>query len=1176
MADEEFDPAAVPKTDLEKKEDEIQAEAGEPQAPPMPEAEGGELPEPAAAMGADTPTAEGDQPPGQADAQQPEMDIEAELLKLETDESEMEDADEAMAEDEIDIEAELKNLELGEGEDEETALDDIVRGAKHTFAPHLLTKEDLEAPREWQNTLTEVGSSIVMDIASYGVTASIAAAGAAAVGVAAAPVVFATAAGWALYRGFGFEQAKANAEKRKFDPALGMMNVVTELNPLVRKTKHMAKASTAMGVQFGTQFAAEGARTYAYTGDTTSAIVAGATGGAMSAPFVRSSALVSLVGEPVTRASSMKRTPGMRPDRVGDIEDMVTDDSLGLSTRIYKELERKGDDFLEMPDDVPDKFKKWLLRQPGMKDGADLDEKFSFYAEKLGADRISQAYKTYQTQRVALGEVRKIRKEYLGDDALKDPLEGNIFAKFEDAKFVARQMDDTFGTNISGAIDAFSESKNRHSVDTAPLIIQASKLLKKANKKAKMTNQDIGKALHKGDAYKYSSDPALAKQQKAVVGEMADLYKKARGQLKEEYGMDIGQLENYFPQQMLREADLAKALRQRHQVLISKGIAGQKKMDVFEMAKGISKKERGEITRTADKGELATLRVRQENAEQSQQFLEVVKHLIGREAKNEKDIKLALTYAMDPKKQKRMKGFESSAIFSRKNVLPNFAQDWDAGRVFMNYVNGNYKAVHYFDAFQQMEMNMKMLRGMKATKSADYLEKYMKHMSGGDTGPMASMQMMLAKYREKLDRNKDEMIMGRAIAAADARGDDSLHKKIAMKGYNAVEADIQASQGVVDKAKGHWIDFKRLAPDLAAFSLSQIYPNMLGLNMKAALRNLGQTPMLTSMEIGGGMSMYGHRLNSKAFMSAFTKKHRDGQKMTAFLQSKGLAPGKFIGEGMQLPADTLKSLKGMGVSIDVANQIGDTLMGIYSFTDTYNRVLSWEMGQMLGKDLAKDIAKGGKSLSKSHALNFVNRMSSGSKQKVKHLLKNKDYDGANEEISRYLVAKTQYHYGREQQSEFGREMGRMFTMFTKWPLMVAGDIKEMAKGKQKFRALKKYLAPMAVMMAADEFMFDTEDQDPLKKYLLGQKMSNLTPGATVFNLTSVATPPVLDVVGDLSGGLMSAMEGDYEKLAKSMTGVATTFTPGLSFVHEWKRLHKAGMVKAAGLPELPYIAGGPE
>jgi len=135
-------------------------------------------------------------------------------------------------------------------------------------------------------------------------------------------------------------------------------------------------------------------------------------------------------------------------------------------------------------------------------------------------------------------------------------------------------------------------------------------------------------------------------------------------------------------------------------------------------------------------------------------------------------------------------------------------------------------------------------------------------------------------------------------------------------------------------------------------------------------------------------------------------------------------------------------------------------------------------------------------------------------------------------------------------NELGREYGKLFSTFTKWPASIGSDLHEMyRKGGitgGTYRMSEKYLAPLAMFAVLSQTMLDTEGS-PRAKALLGQSVINWAP---IMAVQGVA-PPWLEAGKGMIESARKAVEADFdngaaeyaEKTLKPMSKGFSGFVP---------------------------------
>jgi hypothetical protein len=1037
-----------------------------------------------------------------------------------------------------------------------------IRGLKQTFAPFMLKKEDFSTNRTMGEMATEAGVSMAGDVATGAIAGSILGPAGSVAGALAAPVAM------ALYRGMGYEAARSKAQGEDFNLLRGGMNVASELNPLVAKGGRIFK--------FISQAALEGGREYAYTKDEDGALAAGFMGGAFGAAFHKAGpGWSAILGQPAVRPGSHTVNAGMAKRDIAELDNMLKsaeEGSLGnrlwntkvdkikndpnyfeLGDRLerHKDLGKGTDDFgnelRKAPkdrgqvDDFGNKidsekadiegFKTWIADMPGAraKDG-DVDATFEHYLKTQGQHKadgsdlmqVQKDYAVYKLQKLALEEVGKFNTDKIhgirGATDIEDPTTGGLVDKLRDMKFQMRRIDDSTGgmLNLEGAVDRFVEAKNKQSVIMSTYLDRADKLIR-AGRKEGLDNDTIGRWLS-AEPGKEGSGPQLTGKQLEVAEEWRGLWEDVRQKLKQE-GLDVDFIgtaakgkdredgwRRYLPMQSKKGANLHTSLRR-------------------EMSRLEGEHGHEFLTKSDSEG-----------------LRKVAAHVLDVEPDSittKSQIQKAMKESLKPS-AKSMDGYEASATFQRTpgGEIPGFARSHDVGELFVNYLNTNMKAATHRDAMTQMASNITILRATGLDKSADYLEKYLGHMSGKPSDSMAARQLSVNKHIAKME----EMI--------DGLGDT-----------------------LPDQVKKNFLKLRRDQSRFLGFATGQLYPNWLGWNVKAALRNYTQPWLTTAPELGHG---YGMKLAAKATAETvgdFTK-HKGSispmsdtskyKMFTDFLQKHNMSPGEHHGDAKDLSGQTMRTVKGFGGALELLDKHNNAAMWAYSLSDNVNRYITFKIGHQL----AKDFAAGHPAAEK-----YIRRIASeGNKNALRNIVGGKStideatISALGDELSKQLISKTQFHYGKESMNEYGREHGRLASMFTKWPAMVLSDSEELFRkhgggAKGTLKVAERYLAPAAALMSMGVMLGDTA-KDPKMAYLVGKNLADAAP----IQSWKISAPPVLKtgVEGvttflnlfdnELSAAQKAGRVGDF------LTDTALTYMPGTAVFNEGARMMKAGIL----------------
>ena len=1095
-------------------------------------------------------------------------------------------------------------------EQEEDLLGAAVRGLKRSWDPmglvsEGLTKEDIEHKGTVKEGLTEAGTSVLSEIGAG--AAAGAAFGPAGVAIGAVGVPLALA----LYRGFGYERAYSKAKGEDFNLGRAALSVATDVNPLLAKGGKIAKLLS--------QGALEAGRDLSYGGTAETAMFSGALGGGLASLFHKQGpGWFAALGEVNARPLHPDMDPAVPKDQVDRmVEVLAGKNGPQLNERMYQAAEAKlkeDKDFFSFkrleelagheyddpamgnlvpasknllsgkplklvtgepvsPDGGPyalelARFKNWLVKQPGVnaREG-DVEEAFQQYQRTRGETGVDDAFKWFKLQDIAVAEIDKYNKEVAGSlTKAKDPLRSDIFEKVRDLYFVARKMDRATGLNINGTVQKFAEAKSRQSVEMAPYLQEANELVKQARKLG-LKNDRIGRALAMDDLVgtgKYAKDDVLDEagqlvkltpDELKIVEGWQDLFEKARkriGQLgvnidyigtTQKWRGDKWQMVN--PEAHLKSSPTSLRTPEQYQWQAKKAAeAPSGKHDRYYPNRGLQ----GVDMQRALRKEMQRLR-----ADHGPDFLDsaeamglkrVTAHILGLEepkmVRTPGLVEQAMEEALDPKKVKVNPGYEAFASFRREGpVIPAFARDMDVGRSFTNYLNSNFKAAIYHDAEMALSTQISALHALGFKKSADYLHRYLNHVSGIPSDLQSKMILRSNEWKAK---------------------------------YQAV-VDALDDQGEGNSAKANWNKTLRDLPDFMGFSLAQVYPSFLGWNFKAALRNFSQPWLTTAPELGWG---YGMSLAGKASAKvaselgltkgALHKVRKNFGEIERILQDKGLANGTFWGEGLNLAGDSMRQQKRVGPVLEKLEWYNDRAMALYSASDVVNRYITYHVGQ----ELAKDALAGNQ-----RAMAYLSRLGEGDKAAAKEILRSTAGDAPGEAMARQLklgdifarqlIAKTQFNYGKESMNEFGREFGRLGSMFLKWPAAVYSDsadlIDQYGKMEGSKKIVERYIAPLAALMGAGMVADHTIGKDqPMLKYLIGTDLADWAPAQSY----ALRWNPVMQTGGKATKALLDLFS--TEKSAGEKVGslknfavdTASAYTPGFgSLFNEGRRAYRA-------------------
>jgi hypothetical protein len=484
-------------------------------------------------------------------------------------------------------------------------------------------------------------------------------------------------------------------------------------------------------------------------------------------------------------------------------------------------------------------------------------------------------------------------------------------------------------------------------------------------------------------------------------------------------------------------------------------------------------------------------------AEEFGQFTEAITDILGTQPTSRADVDKALKGMLTAAGAKQRKGFEAAALFRRDGAVPEMLREVDVEKAAIRYLNSNLKAIYLEDAFRNMNTQIATLRGLGMDKGAEVLETYMQRLSGIPSNFMAYVESASAKWKANFGRVMDDP--GSSV----------------MKRYAATV--------------GH------AAPDLLSWATAQAYPNLLGWNLAGPIRNMSATLFMTAPELRGS---YGYKALSRGTAKSIAA-YMGGERPEKLMKTLGLVGDMFHGEGVRRSVEEgVYSIPGVGKAMAGIDAFSEFGMKIYGKSDIVMRWMTWHIGQ----EVAKDLAAG-----KAGPQRFYNSLSKGMKAEYKYLMSRGQDQAAADLISRWLVRKTQFNYGKAGLSQFGQDYGRLASMFTKWPMMILGDMTDLAKyekGLDKVRQpMLKYIAPLALLSAMDKATEDAQWKDsPVAKLLLAKNLTSFAPTSAV---TDLSIPPLVQVGADVMKSVSLAKDREIEEAAKVLGDALYPYAPGL-------------------------------
>jgi hypothetical protein len=692
-----------------------------------------------------------------------------------------------------------------------------------------------------------------------------------------------------------------------------------------------------------------------------------------------------------------------------------------------------------------------------------------------------------------------------------------------DGRYVTDAIDSKWGTKLTVYLDNLSQKYNKFTQVSAGFEAANEKAFKLARKTnlfkdqvtyfSKYADENVTSNKLMAALESEQVRNTLTKDEQVVVGMYQDLFKAMKDKAKD-LGLDIKDIKDYLTVRAASPEKYVKAVKDRLSSF-SKELA-----DPLQFEKTSS----------------YAYSSSPENTKKFQELLTSLQRLNdGKPVKTYAQFKQAVKSLEQPF-SKIYKGLtRASATYKREGGLPSFVRETDVPKLVSGYIRNTFYNLHLADDILKMKGVSNQIGG-KDPLAKVWIDNLVQDVTGTRDTFAYNMKNLAASIEANLKQKIEDA--------------PSLAKKAL---YTA----------------------ELVAPKVATFMVHQIYPSTMGLNPRIIIRNLTQPWLMTAGEISGmgeglfkNNASYGMKkiLRSQADIFALKNmnlKDAEGKtfsgihNLAKMLKNEGQMPSKLQWESAE---DAIKS--GMASvfkkGVDFANDI--TMAG-FAGSEIHNRAVSWFAGLHIGDDVVSALKKVGKNIpltkNEEAGLNFVRSMQAGYRVEMKEtfskFLKNPSDEQAEfirKRLGRYLVAKTQFNYDRIALSEFGRSMGWMFTMFTKWPTSISSDIVAKVKNFEKqggFKIATQYWAPLVASTAVDK-MFEEGLNDPNSRarLLLGRSTSDALP---IQAATQLSDPLRSSIAVDLllSGG-QSLASRDPQQISKFAERLFRQHTFGSQYI----------------------------
>jgi hypothetical protein len=700
------------------------------------------------------------------------------------------------------------------------------------------------------------------------------------------------------------------------------------------------------------------------------------------------------------------------------------------------------------------------------------------YARRQGmmTPKMFKAYKVVQ----AVDEMSsKVARSKFGADDLVNSID-----YMRDLKYVVRRIDDKLGIGVEDALNQVATGVANYKT----FALAEDKLISQVSKAARKTGLDmetVTRALDVGEVSDTVRANLTPKQAEAVAD--ARKYLDDFLQKMNDMGLPVEKRENYITHSMKRGADLILAVRNKADELGGAGLS--KVSDVsFDSA----------LHKAADKWEVADLQAASPETKALVEYKLVLEKLFNTEL-NSKQAILDASKALFSDKQiaqvrKKALGYEATAAMARKGFIPDWVRERDFERLTRNMMVNASKAIHVNPALKIVEAHIPILRNVGYKDAAKYLTNYVSDMSGASSRKIGFIQDAALRYE--------------------------LWAKTALKG---------APQ-----------DIALLVPHMFGMLGQQIYPNLLGLNLKGVNDNLlapftsGASGLASASN--ARVIPYAMKQAMKSWVEMAMNPAITVGKTFNVVKAVKAAEAALAKEGFAQPGITPRDIdalrepirKGLiGAGIRVTDKLTAATMWMFNHSEILSKYVSLKTIDRIADDFfsASTKAKAGAAITKSeqNALDAIATFPRSIRRRAA-LLPEKE---ARQMLRQHYINQTSLVYGKAGASEFARDWGNVLSMLSKWPVSVISDLSYTMRSMPAQDAAKvlvqKYMYPYVALGTIGTLIAGS---DPKAKVRMEEAFGaggpeGRTPIASIAGIRDFGKTPIVQ-----SGfGVLDAMDG---------------------------------------------------
>lgn len=363
--------------------------------------------------------------------------------------------------------------------------------------------------------------------------------------------------------------------------------------------------------------------------------------------------------------------------------------------------------------------------------------------------------------------------------------------------------------------------------------------------------------------------------------------------------------------------------------------------------------------------------------------------------------------------------FEATAAREREGQIPEFVKNKDVGALASGWLQSTFKAAQIQPALDRLETVMRVAQKAGDQEVYEYIGNLLQDIQG-------TRKTIATAARDAMDAFRQGM-------------------------------EIRSDQAKDPVKKGMYQGIAYM-PELLSTAGRQVYANYLGLNPKSVLQNLASPYIMNLGELGPAYT-------TKLYLEATTdlvKLIKSGKKLEPFLAEQGLLPPQWKGELLDGIKESSRRTLAGDAARSTIEKYENLMLGAFNKSEQIARFQNLAMAKRLTKDMTKDprIAK-----------RALDSLDPAYRRSAKRALEAGDSKALEERIVSYFNSNNMFNYDRANMSAYGRYMGPMFSVFSKWPTTIVGRILQETSDKGLmvggYRTAQTLLAPYFALAMVD-------------------------------------------------------------------------------------------------------------